>query len=175
MTSRVLCILYSCEPSISTWAVGQREGDSHGHQSPDWESITQCPSVANGGIPNILVVVSWTLDILPHMGVISKETHICLVRTIQTQCLRDSCLFTNDSCQSQRKHQMTQFGLHTHACCQGLRTHWLTTLGPFLTHRPGEGGQCDCQHCHVREGEFPKEKMLAETDTHCRKESLHCC
>lgn len=54
--------------------------------------------------------------------------------------------------------KMVRFGLHIHPCHQGVRKLWLATVGPFLTCRPGEEGPCECRHCHVRAGEFLKEK-----------------
>lgn len=71
--------------------------------------------------------------------------------------------------------KMVRFGLHIHPCHQGVRKLWLATVGPFLTCRPGEEGPCECRHCHVRAGEFLKEKMLTEANIYFRRESIYWC
>lgn len=71
--------------------------------------------------------------------------------------------------------KMVRFGLCIHPCHQGVRKLWLATVGPFLTCRPGEEGPCECRHCHVRAGEFLKEKMLTEANIYFRRESIYWC
>lgn len=54
-----------------------------------------------------------------------------------------TCFFINNSCHSQRKHQMIQFGLHSHLCCQAVRKlRWDCSLR-WVFHLAHTGGSTD--------------------------------